>query len=57
MTEKGIINYYKKRILEVTTILLEHGIYEYTSGHASMRIPNTDLILIPGHIHPETQDD
>ena len=53
MVEKEVIGYYKKKLLEVTTILLERGMYEYTAGHASVRIPGTDVILIPGHIHPE----
>ena len=51
--EKEALSYYKKKLLDVTTILLERGVYEYTAGHASVRIPGTDLILIPGHIHPE----
>jgi ribulose-5-phosphate 4-epimerase/fuculose-1-phosphate aldolase len=53
MVEKEVIGYYKKKLLEVTTILLDRGVYEYTAGHASVRIPSTDVILIPGHIHPE----
>ena len=44
---------YRKKILEVTAILLRRGLYEYTAGHASVRIPGTDRVLIPGHIHPE----
>jgi ribulose-5-phosphate 4-epimerase/fuculose-1-phosphate aldolase len=51
--EKEVIGSYKKKLLEVTKILLNRGVYEYTAGHASVRIPGTDLILIPGHIHPE----
>jgi L-ribulose-5-phosphate 4-epimerase len=44
---------YRKKLLEVTVILLRRGLYEYTAGHASVRIPGTDRVLIPGHIHPE----
>jgi len=53
MAEREVIGFYKHKLLEVTTILLKRGIYEYTAGHASVRIPGTELILIPGHIHPE----
>ncbi len=51
--EKISLGDYKKKLLEVMMILLERGVFEYTAGHASVRIPGTDQILVPGHIHPE----
>jgi len=53
MSKKETIGYYKRKLLDVTFMLLRRGLYEYTAGHTSLRIPGTDTILIPGHIHPE----
>ena len=53
MVEKEVVGYYKKKLLDVTFMLLKRGLYEYTAGHTSLRIPGTEQILIPGHIHPE----
>lgn len=53
MVEKKIMDECKKKVLDAMSILLQRGVFEYTAGHASMRIPGTDLIIIPGHIHPE----
>ncbi len=53
MVARKVIGFFKHQLLDVTTILLKRGIYEYTAGHVSVRIPGTELVLIPGHIHPE----
>lgn len=53
MMDMQAINEYKKRILDVTMVMQKRGIYEYTMGHISARLPDSDMILIPGHIHPE----
>lgn len=42
---------YKKRLLKALRVLLNEGIFEQTMGHISVRIPDTDQIVIPGHIH------
>lgn len=53
MVDRKLVNEVKKEIITVMMILLDRGVFEYTAGHASCRVPGTDYILMPGHIHPE----
>src|SRR5215831_20243172 len=43
----------RRRLAKVHRILTAGGIWPLTKGHVSARIPNTDRVLILGHIHSE----
>jgi L-ribulose-5-phosphate 4-epimerase len=43
----------RRRLAKVHRILTAGGIWPLTKGHASVRIPDTDRVLILGHIHSE----
>ncbi len=42
---------WKEKIVEVMTILDREKLFEMATGHVSIRVPGTDLVLIPGHLH------
>jgi ribulose-5-phosphate 4-epimerase/fuculose-1-phosphate aldolase len=43
----------KKRLAKVHRIITAGGLWPVTKGHVSCRIPDTDRVLILGHIHSE----
>jgi L-ribulose-5-phosphate 4-epimerase len=43
----------KKRLAKVHRIITAGGLWPLTKGHVSCRIPDTDRVLILGHIHAE----
>lgn len=43
----------KKRLAKVHRIITAGGLWPITKGHVSCRVPDTDHVLILGHIHAE----
>ena len=43
----------KKRLAKVHRIITAGGLWPLTKGHVSCRVPDTDHVLILGHIHSE----
>jgi ribulose-5-phosphate 4-epimerase/fuculose-1-phosphate aldolase len=43
----------KKRLAKVHRIITAGGLWPVTKGHVSCRVPDTDHVLILGHIHSE----
>ena len=41
----------KQKILDGMKILLRDGLMELNTGHLSVRVPDKDLICLPGHLH------
>jgi ribulose-5-phosphate 4-epimerase/fuculose-1-phosphate aldolase len=52
-TEETQVLALRRRLAKVHRILTAGGIWPLTKGHVSARIPNTDRVLILGHIHSE----
>jgi len=51
--EQTIILDLKKRLAKAHRICTAAGLWPLTKGHISARIPNTDRVLVLGHIHSE----
>jgi len=41
----------KQKIVDGMTILLRDGLMELNTGHLSVRLPESHLICLPGHLH------
>jgi L-fuculose-phosphate aldolase len=41
----------KRKIVDGMKILLRDGLMELNTGHLSVRVPDSDLICLPGHLH------
>ncbi len=46
-------NELREDLLLALRILYCEGLFEHTAGHVSCRIPDTEQVLISGHIHPK----
>jgi L-ribulose-5-phosphate 4-epimerase len=47
------IDQIKRKIMDGMKILLRDGLMEFNTGHLSARVPGTNLICLPGHLHDQ----
>ena len=45
----------KRKIVDGMRILLRDGLMELNTGHLSVRVPGTELICMPGHLHDQAR--
>ena len=41
----------KQKIVDGMKILLRDGLMELNTGHLSVKLPESNLICLPGHLH------
>ena len=52
-TEKMLL---RRRLAKAHRVLTAGGIWPLTKGHVSARVPDTDQVLILGHIHADRKN-